>query len=148
MDRPLPQSGGKYVDRHVSKEAEPFWDGLREEQLRVQSCDECAEAFFPPRVLCPYCASTDLSWVSCSGRGQLYTYTVLEWAPREEWSEATPYTNVLVELEEGAYIFSEVIETPFDELHIGMDVEIVYDHVTEEITLPRFVGAAVSESRT
>lgn len=135
---PLPNAGGQYVDRHFSEEAEPYWNGLRNEELLVQRCKACDRAFFPPRLVCPYCSSTNIDWFAASGGGEVYTYTILEWPPRGEWSDKTPYNNALIHLDEGAYLFSRVVDCPNEEIHIGMDVEIGFDHVTETVTLPVF----------
>ena len=62
-------------------EAMPFWDGLREGQIRLQRCDECRRVQFYPRPHCRYCGSLALTWEALSGEASVYSYTVIHRAP-------------------------------------------------------------------
>ena len=54
----------------------PFWDGLREHEVRIQQCDECQHWTFYPRRHCPQCFSDQLTWKTIAGTGTLYSYTL------------------------------------------------------------------------
>lgn len=117
----------------------PFWEGLKRENVQVQRCDDCASYVFYPRALCPHCSSRRLTWTPVCGRGQIYTMTIVHKAPGA-FKEDAPYVVALVELDEGCRMMSNIVDVDPDpsKVKIGMPVEIVYDHVTEAVTLPKF----------
>jgi uncharacterized OB-fold protein len=119
----------------------PFWDGLREGVLRVQRCAECAEYVFYPRSLCPSCLSESLDWVKVSGRGRLYSYTVVRRAMHPAFQEDVPYVYAIVELEEGPRVTANVVGCPLEALRVDMPLRAVYDSVTPEVTLLKFEPA-------
>jgi uncharacterized OB-fold protein len=119
----------------------PFWDGLREGVLRVQRCEKCAEYVFYPRSLCPHCLSESLEWATASGRGKLYSFTVVRRAMHPAFQEDVPYVYAIVELDEGPRVTSNVVNCPVDELRVDMPLRAVYDSVTPEVTLLKFEPA-------
>jgi len=116
----------------------PFWDGLRKGQLRVQRCSGCGQHIFYPRSLCPKCLSQALQWVTVSGRGKLYSYTVVRRAFHPAFQEDVPYVYAIVELEEGPRVTSNVVNCPLEALRVDMPLRAVYDSVTPEVTLLKF----------
>jgi uncharacterized OB-fold protein len=62
-------------------ETKHFWEGVQAGELRLQRCDDCSKAYFPPRPFCPSCASREVSVFKASGKGKLYSY-VITTAPR------------------------------------------------------------------
>lgn len=118
----------------------PFWDSLDRGAMEVQRCEACASFVFYPRALCPGCGSRDLSWTPVSGRGRLHAFTVVHRPTNAAFKGDTPYVVALVELEEGCRMMSNLISVEADPAHvtIGMPVEIVYDRVTPDATLPKF----------
>lgn len=116
----------------------PFWDGLREGQLRVQRCSGCGRHIFFPRSLCPHCLSQALEWVTVSGRGKLYSYTVVRRAFHPAFQEDVPYVYAIVELGEGPRVTSNVVNCPLEALRVDMPLRAVYDSVTPEVTLLKF----------
>ena len=122
----------------------PFWESLHKGQLEVQRCDDCSSFVFYPRALCPHCSSRRLNWTPVSGRGHIYTMTIVHKAPGAAFQADAPYVVALVELEEGCRVMSNIVEVKADPEHvrIGMRVEIVYGSVTEAVTLPKFRPSA------
>jgi uncharacterized OB-fold protein len=118
----------------------PFWESLKKEKIEVQRCDDCASYVFYPRALCPHCSSRRLTWTPVSGRGRIYTMTIVHKAPGAAFQADAPYVVALVELDEGCRMMTNVIDVEADpsKVKIGMPVEIVYDRVTETVTLPKF----------
>ncbi len=118
----------------------PFWESLKREKIEVQRCDDCEAHIFYPRALCPHCSSRRLRWTPVSGRGRIYTLTIVHKAPGPAFKADTPYVVALVELDEGCRIMTNIVDAPADPDHvrIGMPVEIVYHHVTDDVTLPKF----------
>ena len=119
----------------------PYWESVKAHAMRVQCCEACGTHVFYPRPVCPACFSASLTWVPVSGRGTLYSFTVVHHAPPEFRSEGQ-YVVALVELEEGVRLLSTLVEVAPDpasgEIQMGMPLELVYDDVTPEVTLPRF----------
>ncbi len=79
----------------------PFWDALRRHELVVQECAACSRLRFIPSELCPFCHAHDVVWTPVSGRGTVYTYSVVHRAPTPAYQEDAPYAIAYVELEEG-----------------------------------------------
>ena len=119
----------------------PFWDGLREGVLRVQQFRDCRRHVFYPRSLCPHCLSETLEWVEVSGRGRLYSYTLVRRAMHPAFQQDVPYVYAIVELEEGPRVTSNVVNCPLEALRVDMPLRAVYDSVTPEITLLKFEPA-------
>ena len=115
---------------------EPFWRAAREHRLVLPRCAHCAHVWFPPYRTCPRCQSPDIDWVQASGRGTVFGVAVFE----RQYLKAfpTPYHVALVQLEEGPMLYGTVVDTPDDEVVAGLEVAVVFDDVTPEITLPRF----------
>lgn len=118
----------------------PFWESLKAHAIELQKCGGCGRFVYYPRAVCPACLSDDLVWTSVSGRGVVHAFTIPSRHPNPAFAARLPYVVALVELEEGPRILSNlvVVDPTPAAVKIGMPVEIVYDDVTEEITLPRF----------
>jgi len=121
-----------------SEVSRPYWEGLREGVVRVQRCGECGRHVFYPRAVCPFCLSQGLEWTRLSGRGRVYSYTVVRRAMHPGFAEDVPYVYAMVELEEGVRVTTNVVNCPLEALRVDMPVRAVYDRVTEEVTLLKF----------
>lgn len=114
-----------------------YWEGARQGELRLQRCDSCKEAYFPPRPFCPECGSREVRVEKASGRGRLYSYVISHMpAPGME----PPFAIAVVELEEGPRIMANILEceqTP-EALELDMALEVTFQKVSDEITLPQF----------
>jgi uncharacterized protein len=122
----------------ADEETAPYWQGAREGRLRVKRCRPCDRPFFYPRTYCPSCGSSDTDWVDVSGRGTIYSYTVIahhDVAPFKDW---LPYVVALVELDEGPRLVTNIIGCAPNEVTVGRRVEVVFDRVDESVTLPKF----------
>ena len=121
-------------------ETRPFWDGAKAHKLMLPWCKACGQAHFFPRNCCPHCFGFDLEWRQASGRGKLHTFVINHKAARG-FEAKVPYVIAIVELAEGPRMMSNLVmdETPTpDNLRIDMDLEVVFDDVTEDVTLPKF----------
>jgi uncharacterized OB-fold protein len=123
-------------------DAEPFWDGLREGELRLQHCSVCGLVAHPPRAMCHECGSFEFEWEPVSGRGTVYTFAITQQPIHPALVDHTPFATVVIELEEGPRMTSNLIDVPPDEIEIGLAVEVVFDDVTDEVTLPLFRRAS------
>lgn len=114
-----------------------FWQGTAAGELRLQRCDECRHAYFPPRPFCPKCASRKVSIFKASGRAILYSY-VINHRPAPGFT--APYAIAVVELAEGPRMMTNIVgcpQTP-EALQLDMPLEVVLEKQTDEITLPFF----------
>jgi uncharacterized OB-fold protein len=118
----------------------PFWDSVKAHAMRLQRCGACGTYVFYPRALCPSCFSAALEWTPVSGRGVIHAFTVVHRHPSPVFQPEVPYVVALVDLEEGARMMTRLVGLPPDpaRIRIGMPVEVVYDDVTPEVTLPAF----------
>ena len=118
--------------------AKDFYEGCQRGELLFQRCSDCGAWRHVPRELCPDCGSWNWEWQASSGRGHVFTWTVIERALHPAFAEAVPFAAVVVELEEGVRLLSHVLDCPPDQLEMDMPVDVVFEGVTAEITLPKF----------
>ena len=123
---------------YVHEETRPFWEGAKRHELWLQKCRDCGEFRFYPRSICPHCFSYDAEWTKVSGKGKLYSFTVSHRPASPQFQEDVPYNVAIIELEEGVRMMSNIVECQNEDLNIDMPVEVVFDDVTPEITLPKF----------
>ncbi len=116
--------------------SKPHWDGCRDGVLRVQRCSACDAYVFIPQPICTACQGDDLEWVESSGRGRVYSFTTVHRPPRAEFE--VPYVVAIVELEEGWHMLTNIIGCAADAVQVDMPVEVCFERMSEEITLPRF----------
>lgn len=124
--RPLPQP---------SNLTAPHWDGARQHKLMVQKCDDCAGYTFIPRPVCHHCFSPNLKWVESSGKGTVYSYTIVHRPPDPSFE--APFCIAIIELEEGWHMTSNIVGSPVEEIRTGLPVEVEFLDVGE-MTLPAF----------
>lgn len=118
--------------------AQPFWDAAKEHRLILQYCRECDRAIHYPRVACPHCGAQELEWRPATGRGRVYSFTVVENNAPSAFLADMPYVVAVIDLEEGVRMLSNVVAADADELRCDMPVEVVFDDVDERFTLPKF----------
>jgi uncharacterized OB-fold protein len=127
----------------ISERTREFWEGCKKRELRIQKCADCGQYRFPPLLMCPKCNSINTEWNKVSGRGEIYSYIIpCRAAPGELPARGFdyPYAVVLVELPDagGVRIASNIVDCDLNDIKIGMPVEVIFDDVTAEITLPKF----------
>lgn len=117
---------------------EPYWNYLKAHELRLPGCRSCGHIFFPPQPCCPRCLSDRLDWIPASGRGRVWSWVVFHHVYFRSFAEDIPYVVALVELEEGPRMVSTVVDCSPEDLRCDMPVEVVFDDVTPEFTIPKF----------
>jgi len=115
-----------------------FWAGMREGRLLLQHCLACGHVQYYQQGICRVCGSDRLEHRAASGRGVVYSYSVVHRAPGPAFKADTPYAVLLVELGEGPRMVSSLVDSDPAAVTIGMAVELVFDAVTDQVTLPRF----------
>jgi uncharacterized OB-fold protein len=124
----------------------PFWEACRRRELRLQRCTDCGCFRQPPLPGCPHCGSKHSDWPLLSGRGRIFSFTVVHHAAVPTLRESVPYNVVVVELEGagGARLISNLLDAPPEALRVGLAVEIAWDEVREDLVLPRFRPASAA----
>jgi uncharacterized OB-fold protein len=121
-----------------SPESQPFWEGCRRHELLIQRCALCHAFWFPPSILCQECLSTEWNWTKTSGRGRVYSFVVFHRIYHTGFASEIPYVVAVVELEEGPRLMSNIIGCDPHTVHCEMPVEVVFEDVSEAVTLPKF----------
>lgn len=116
----------------------PFFEAARQHRLVVQRCGTCGTLRFPARERCSRCLSRKVEWVSVSGRGTIFSYTVVHQLYHPGFAHEIPYAVVIVELADGIRMTANIVDCPLDAIRIGMSVEVVFEAITPEVTLPKF----------
>lgn len=128
-ERPLPKP---------DRDSDQYWAAARRHELLLQQCDACAKFRFYPRSVCPHCFSDRFQWKQASGRGLVYSFTIIYRPPLPAFRNRVPYVLALIELEEGVRMMTNIVECHPADVYIGMPVEVTFEDVTEDVTLPQF----------
>lgn len=117
----------------------PFWAHAGANRLSVQCCNACNAIRFPPGPVCSECLSEDQGWEVVSGRGTLVSWVRFHRAYWSGFIQDLPYDVCLVQLAEGP-LFVSNFARPLAAPKIGMPLRVVFEPVTEQFTLPKFVA--------
>ncbi len=117
----------------INEETKAFWDATAESKLLIKKCLDCDEFHYYPRSICPFCMSDNTQWHESAGKGTLYTYSVFR-------AIETPYCIAYVTLDEGVSMMTKIIDVDFDEIHIGMPLEVSFVDTGEGCALPFFTA--------
>ena len=132
-----------YVQRKISfagapdtnPETKPFWDAAREGRFLVPFCAACGKAHWYPRAICPFCAGDKVEWREASGKGTIYTFSVMRRVKE-------PYAIAHVTLAEGPTMLTNLVDCDFKTLKIGQDVKVTFIKAENEgPSLPFFSPA-------
>ncbi len=135
--RPLPEP---------TPETEHFWEGCRSGELRLQSCNDCSNTYFPPRPFCPACGSRSVAIKPASGKATLYSY-VINHRPRPDFGDE-PHSIAVVELAEGPRMMTNIVDCPQtpEALILDMPLEVTFEKATDTISLPKFKPANTDQA--
>lgn len=137
--KPLPQPNA---------DTKPFWDGCKQHQLRFQKCRDCQHIRWPPSIICPLCYSHDTEWIVASGRGKIYTFAVYHQAFHKAFENDLPYVTAVVELEEGPHLLTNIVGCNPEEIECDMPVEVIWEDINSEFTIPKFKILAEPKGRS
>lgn len=140
MASPLSDTAGR-LRRQVpspTPDSQPFWDGCARHELLIQRCLPHGHFWFPPANVCQRCWSADFDWTPVSGQGELFTFTVYRRAYSRELADQLPYVVGIVELAEGPRLITNIVGCAPEKLHVGMQVEVVFEDLDGGISLHAF----------
>ena len=118
-----------------------WWESTHDHRLLYRRCRVCNRAVFPPRDSCPGGDCLDfgtLEWAESRGAGCIFSFTTARQPADNRFAADVPYTLALIELDEGFRIFSNITNRAVDEVRIGQRVEVDWEDVTAEVSLPKF----------
>lgn len=127
----------------IVEETRGYWEATLNEELRVQTCNACGNKQMPWGPCCTKCLSQDLSSEQSSGRGRVFSFTIVRQAIHPTFSAQVPYVIADIELDEGPIMTSNVTDVPVEEVFIGMPVAVWFDNEMEDafhtkLRLPKF----------
>ena len=127
----------------VVEETRGYWEATLNEELRVQTCNACGHKQMPWGPCCTKCLSQDLGSEVASGRGHVFSFTIVRQAIHPTFSAQVPYVIADIELDEGPIMTSNVTDAPVEEVFIGMPVGVWFDNEMEDafhtkLRLPKF----------
>jgi uncharacterized OB-fold protein len=115
----------------VTVETQKFWDAARAGKFMVPVCAACGKPHWYPRAICPFCSSEKVEWRDASGRGTIYTFSVMRRVKE-------PYAIAHVTLAEGPTMLTNIVDCDFDTLHIGQAVTVTFKETENGPPVPMF----------
>lgn len=119
---------------HSNPETAPYWEAANRGTLLIKTCEACGEIHFYPRALCPFCFSDRTVWQEASGRGVIYSFSVMRRAP-------VPYALAYVTLAEGPSMMTNIVDCDLDAIRIGQAVRVVFKPSDSGQLVPMFTPA-------
>jgi hypothetical protein len=144
VSRPQGALPAEFAELNPDPWTEPFWLAARGHRLTVPRCTSCGTFRFPPGPFCHECQHQDVEHVELSGAGAVYTYTIARHPVVPALADSVPYAVAVIELDgaPGVRMIANIVESDLEQVRIGARVEIVWDDIDAEVTIPRFRLAA------
>jgi hypothetical protein len=140
----------------IDEDAAPFWEGCRCGELRIPRCAATGRLFFPPRPTSPFAPRVPAGWATLSGRGTIWSFVVPHPPLLPAYAALAPYNVVVVALEEdpSVRLVGNLVARPGGPINevdpasieIGAPVRVVFERLTDEIHLPRWLRASEARS--
>ena len=134
MAPPMTSKERTYPAPEPNPETKRFWEAAAQGQLLLKKCGDCGEVHYYPRALCPFCGSDRTDWQPASGRGTVYSWSVMRRAE-------TPYAIAYVTLDEGVTMMTNIVDCDLDGIRIGQPVRVVLKPTAGGPPLPAFTPA-------
>ncbi len=132
--RPLPE---------ITDATRPFWSAAKNRKLVVQKCGRCGTLNFLPKPWCIDCGSRKLDWVEVSGKGTVYSFTTASKVMMNYpgWKADLPVTLGIIDLDEGARMYGQLVGAKPENFRIGMKVKAIFEDISPEAGIPKFAPA-------
>jgi uncharacterized protein len=116
----------------ITLESQEYWAAANDGRLLLKCCSDCGRHFHYPRAYCPYCMSDRTDWIEASGRGTIYTYTVMRRGPDAGTIPA------FITLNEGPKIMAGIVDASPDAVNIGASVRLYFVRTEGDQNIPLF----------
>jgi uncharacterized protein len=123
-------SSDPYATNHP--QVMPFWRAAEQGHFILPNCTGCERVHWYPRPFCPFCMSRRLEWKPMSGKGHVYSFTIVRKAE-------TPYVLAYIQIEEGPFLMSNVDTDDVETVHVGQEVRVGFRKTDCGRTVPIFV---------
>ncbi|MGQ0501246.1 MAG: Zn-ribbon domain-containing OB-fold protein [Panacagrimonas sp.] len=125
----------------VSEAARPYWEAAQRGELVFQRCRGTGKPFLYPRHWSPFDFSADPTWEKASGRGTVYSYTIVHQPPYAAFKADCPYVMAIVQLEEGPRLMTNILNCDPATVKIGMAVKLCFETRAGGFRIPQFEPA-------
>jgi uncharacterized OB-fold protein len=115
----------------------PFWNACLEHRFLLHRCEVCGRSYWPAST-CVDHGGAAMNWVDATGRGEVHTFTVVHHVYDQSMVDKVPYVVAVVQLDEGPFFHTDIVECRPADVHIGMRVEVTFDDVDTDTVIPRF----------
>jgi uncharacterized protein len=123
----------------ILPETEEYWKAAKRHELFLQRCKNCGQVIYFPRIICFKCLSDELEWFKSKGCGTVYSYTIIRYQiAHKSFEPDVPYIYAIIDLDEGVRMISNVINIVPSKINIGMRVKVIFEDVTNEVSIPKF----------
>lgn len=123
---------------HPDPATAPYWRAAREHRLSMPKCTACGQIHFYPRALCPHCGNAEFEWPTLSGKGAVYSFTIVQRAPSPAFEPQVPYVVAIVALDEGPHLMTNIVGRGAGTVKVGDRVEVDFMDLNDETGLPVF----------
>jgi uncharacterized OB-fold protein len=121
----------------ITSSDKPFWEAARRHELAAYQCSNCG-TFYSQVTDCVACDSPKMTWVKVSGKGQVFTFCIFQQLYHPAWKVDLPYNVAWIKLDEGPIVIGNIVGCKNEDIQIEMPVEVVFEDITPEVTLPKF----------
>jgi len=122
----------------INEDNAEYWAYCKKHELRMQKCSNCGHVRFPCAFICPRCHNMEFEWHKMSGKGEIYSFVVFQRAYDPSYKDDLPYVVAIVKLDEGLRMESNITDCKPEEVKVDLPVELYFDDVTPEWSLPKF----------
>ncbi len=132
----------KYLVPRPTIEDREYWEGARRGELRIQHCTTCGKYQHYARMLCSHCGETTLEWVTASGNGTVYSFTVIRQNGVPPFNERVPFVVATVDLDEdGARMIASMPSVEPEDARVGMRVRAAFRPASDDVAFVDFETA-------
>jgi uncharacterized protein len=130
-------------DPYADSWTQPFWDAAARETLTAPRCTSCGTFRLPPTRFCPRCHHQEMEFVELPGTGTVFSFIVVRHPLNPDMTAYVPYMPAVIDPDgaDGARFVSNVVDCEPEDVTIGMKVRVVWNHVSDTLTLPFWTPA-------
>jgi uncharacterized protein len=141
LTEPVP---GQFIEISMDAWTEPFWQAAKRDCLVLPRCAHCGHYRMPPTCFCPECTTQKIDWVEHSGKGVLYSYTVITRSPFPGLVDNFLYAPAVVEFPDAGNVrlIGNLVGVARKDIKIGTAVKTIWNEVKDGWKVPLFVPIA------
>ena len=122
-------------------DSKAYWEAAARDELLLKRCTACGKHHFPPRHLCPHCWSDHIDWAASTGKGIIYSFTIMHRSPTPAFAGRTPYMVALIDLVEGPRMMANIVGDDALATQVGDAVTVCYEQRPGDTKVPQFKRA-------